>query len=274
MRGGTVRWVSAALLLAAALLTGCRFRHTEEQGAEPVALPDELRAAERAFALGQRATALDRYVLYLETNPGSRWADHILCRIGQCYLAEGGLSRAEQFFRRALEYDPGPVVRNRARVGIGDVEFRRKKYAAAFRAYWKAWDAVNEVVRTGVPEPHVLFHLGKCCWALDHPLWADHYFDLLLERYPKSPYCATAAELHRPIYEVHAGELPDREKAEARARQVRARNFNVEIIAFERSGTFWLRVRVGIYRTRQQAERIVAEMGRTNLPGYIIRGEY
>jgi len=267
---------AALLFISSLLLAGCGGGDAASSGGEPDPLftPLELAAADRAFERREFEAARGRFAIYLETHPRSSWVGHILCRIGECYLAEGNLSRAEQFFFRCLKFEPPSDVWGRAVVGLGDVNYRRGKHVEAFRKYWQVWDEDNLGVRADVPEAHVLFHMGKGCWALGYAYGADHYFALLIDRHRSHPFAVAAAELHRPPYEVHAGAFEKREEAAGRARKGRAQNLNAEIIAFERDGGFWLRVRVGIFRTRPEAEKVANELRRLEIDGFVKEEPY
>jgi type IV pilus assembly protein PilF len=125
-------------------------------------------------------------------NSRSGSADAIMVNAATCARGAGNLVSAENYFRRALEDEPGNTEALR---GLMDVSVRSENYLAG-RAFWQRLDRAAQASPARV-EPEDLYLCIVIEQQLDDDIAAQDCRSRLLRDFPTSPQASRLRELDR-----------------------------------------------------------------------------
>lgn len=226
----------------------------------PWACKAQFHIAQYYYLNGDYKQAREDYKELLRAYPQNSRACEAQYWIGTSFLAEGRNVEARSAFEKALANYPKSDFSVWAQVGLADSYFKEGNYKRAAQEY--------ERVLADHPQSDVLslvyLSLGESYERVDEPAKAEEAYQRLLE---ECPFSLEVREARRRIsraasgkYSVQVGAFRDPARANGLASQLRSKGYRVYLLTTEVRGELFHRVRVGMYESRQEAQRILDKL--------------
>ncbi len=144
--------------------------------------------AENWMGLKKPKTALEFYDKSIGDNASGKFVAHAYLGLGVANAAEGRFSNAEVFFNKALGFQKETAVSARARFELASLRLREGQTEEAAKAFMLVAVLYDDAKYSSI----ALYKAGECFTASGQIENAEHAFEELKNRYPKSEWAKKA----------------------------------------------------------------------------------
>lgn len=221
--------------------------------AVPALAADALDKAHLLFLQKQYVQAIDECVRVIREHPDNpaivSEANYLA---GASYANLFDFLTAKKNFRAIVDQYAGSLYYEDAYMGFGDVEFLQENYAEALKVYEQFLRADPSRKRRAT----LYFRLAEIYLKQGDQGAYKKYYDKLQEEFPLSFEAKDARRLreHGSYYTVQVGAFTDFDNAQQFIDQLKAKGYNVYSVLCMLSGRKLCRIRIGRYRTEEEAD--------------------
>ncbi|MDD5020389.1 MAG: SPOR domain-containing protein [Candidatus Omnitrophica bacterium] len=220
---------------------------------------DALDKAQILFLQKQYVQAIDECVRVIKEHPDNpEIVSEANYLTGASYVNLFDFLTAKKNFRAIVEQYKGAPFYEDAYMGLGDIEFLQENYSEALKVY-------EEFLRTGPSKKRratLYFRLAEIYLKNGDQEAYKKYFDLLQKEYPLSFEARDARRLkeHEAYFTVQVGAFTNFDNARQFIDRLKAKGYNAYSVLCMLSGKKLCRIRIGRYRTEEEAQQAARQL--------------
>lgn len=214
---------------------------------------DSLSRAQFFFLQKQYVQAIDECTRIIKENPADpalvSEANYIA---GASYVNLFDFLTAKKNFKAIVEQYKGSLYYEDAYLGLGDIEFLQENYTQAIRIY-------EEFLRLDPSKKRrasLYFRMAEAYLKQGDQKSFEKYFDRLQHEFPLSFEAKDSLRLkvHDAYYTIQVGAFTNFENAQKFISHLKEKGYNAYSVLCMLSGKKLCRIRIGRYRTQEEAE--------------------